>query len=98
MLKGKLKCLINLVVKILGLVDNMSYFISDDGKKYNIFGEGGVKRTAKEFDKEFLGEIPINPEIGKCGDEGKPIVEANPNHEISKIYLDFANKIKSIYL
>jgi len=80
------------------LVDNMSYFIGDDGKKYKIFGEGGVKRTAKEFEKEFLGEIPINPEVGKTGDDGKPIVEANPEHEISKIYLELANKIKSTYL
>ena len=85
-------------VKILGLVDNMSYFKGDDGKKYKIFGEGGVKRTAEEFNKEFLGEIPINPEIGKAGDDGKPIVEANPDHEITKIYLDFAKKIKENYL
>ena len=85
-------------VKILGLVDNMSFFIGDDGKKYKIFGEGGVKKTAEEFKKKFLGEIPINPEVGKNGDEGKPIVEANPEHEISKIYLDFADKIKSTYL
>jgi len=85
-------------VKILGLVDNMSYFKGDDGKKYKIFGEGGVKRTAEEFNKEFLGEIPINPEIGKAGDNGKPIVEENPEHEISKIYLEFAEKIKSTYL
>ena len=82
----------------MGLVDNMSYFTGDDGKEYKIFGEGGVKRTAKEFNKEFLGEIPIDPQVGKCGDEGKPIVEANPDHKISKIYLNFANKIKSIYL
>ena len=85
-------------VKILGLVDNMSFFIGDDGKKYKIFGEGGVKKTAEEFKKKFLGEIPINSEVGKNGDEGKPIVEANPEHEISKIYLDFANKIKLTYL
>jgi len=85
-------------VKILGLVDNMSFFIGDDGKKYKIFGEGGVKKTAEEFQKEFLGEIPINPEIGESGDKGEPIVEANPEHEISKIYLNFANKIKSTYL
>ena len=85
-------------VKILGLVDNMSFFIGDDGKKYKIFGEGGVKKTAEEFKKKFLGEIPINSEVGKNGDEGKPIVEANPEHEISKIYLDFAKKIKSTYL
>ena len=98
MLKEELKCFDKLGVKILGLVDNMSYFTGDDGKKYKIFGEGGVKKTAEEFSKEFLGEVPINPEIGKCGDEGKPIVEAKPDHEISKIYLDFANKIKSTYL
>ncbi len=96
--KRGIKMFDKLGVKILGLVDNMSFFIGDDGKKYKIFGEGGVKKTAEEFQKEFLGEIPINPEIGKCGDDGKPIVDANPNHEISKIYLDFANKIKSTYL
>ena len=70
----------------------------DVKREIKIFGQGGVKRTAEEFDKEFLGEIPLNPEVGKCGDEGKPIVEANPDHEISKIYLDFAKKIKSTYL
>ena len=93
--KRGIKMFDKLGVKILGLVDNMSYFTGDDGKKYKIFGEGGVKRTAEEFEKEFLGEIPINPEVGKCGDEGKPIVEADPNHEISKIYLNLAKKIKS---
>jgi len=96
--KRGIKMFDKLGVKILGLIDNMSYFIGDDGKKYKIFGEGGVKKTAEEFNKEFLGEIPINPEVGKAGDEGKPIVEANPEHEISKIYLKLANKIKSTYL
>ena len=96
--KRGIKMFDKLGVKILGLVDNMSYFIGDDRKKYKIFGEGGVKKTAEEFNKEFLGEIPINPEVGKYLDQGKPIVEANPDHEISKIYLEFANKIKSTYL
>ncbi len=85
-------------VKILGLVDNMSYFVGDDNKKYNIFGEGDVKDTAKEFDKEFLGQIPINSEVGKSGDKGKPIVEEDSNNEISKIYINLAEKIKSTYL
>jgi ATP-binding protein involved in chromosome partitioning len=96
--KRGIKMFDKLNVKILGLVDNMSYFIGDDGKKYNIFGEGGVKKTAEEFNKDFLGEIPLNPEVGKSGDNGKPIVEENPNHEISKIYINFAKKIKSTYL
>ena len=96
--KRGIKMFDKLGVKILGLVDNMSFFVGDDGKKYKIFGEGGVKKTAEEFQKDFLGEIPINPEVGNSGDQGKPIVETNPDHEISKIYLDFAEKIKSTYL
>jgi len=95
--KRGIKMFDKLGVKILGLVDNMSYFIGDDRKKYQIFGEGGVKKTSEEFKKEFLGEIPINPEVGKCGDEGKPIVEAYTDHEISKIYLNLAKKIKDQY-
>jgi len=96
--KRGIKMFDKLGVKILGLIDNMSYFIGDDGKQYNIFGEGGVKKTAEEFEKEFLGEIPIDPEIGKSGDEGMPIVEKNPEHVISRIYLKIAREIKNQYL
>ena len=95
--KRGIKMFDKLGVKILGLVENMSYFTGDDGKKYEIFGKDGVKRTAKEFSKEFFGEIPISSEVGKQGDMGKPIVESNPDHEVSKIYLNFAEKIKSLY-
>ena len=83
-----------LKVNIIGLIDNMSHFIGDDGKKYAIFGENGVERTALEFDKKLLAQIPINPEVGNQGDLGLPIVESNPDHQISKIYIDVANKIK----
>ena len=96
--KRGIKMFDKLGVKIIGLIDNMSHFIGDDGKKYSIFGEGGVKKTADEFKKEFLGKIPINPEVGKQGDLGTPIVESKPDHEISKLYLNFAKKIKSLYL
>ena len=96
--KRGIKMFDKLKVNIIGLVDNMSFFIGDDGKKYDIFGHGGVKKTAEDFNKEFLGQIPINPEVGKQGDLGLPIVESKPDHEISKIYIDFAKKIKSTYL
>jgi len=85
-------------VPILGLVDNMSFFETDDGKKYNIFGEGGVERIAKEYNKNFLGKIPIDPDVGKAADNGKPLVEENPEHKISKVYLELAKKIKSSFL
>ena len=87
-----------LKVNIIGLIDNMSHFIGDDGKKYPIFGENGVERTAQEFEKKFLGQIPINSDVGKYGDMGIPIVEKDPEHEITKIYLKFAEEIKQSYL
>ena len=96
--KRGIKMFDKLGVKILGLVDNMSYFIGDDNKQYNIFGEGGVRKTANEFKKEFLGEIPIDSEVGKSGDKGEPIVENNPDHKISKIYKKMAIQIKDIFL
>ena len=80
-------------VKILGLVDNMSYFIGDDGKKYNIFGEGGVERVAKEFGKKFLGKIPINTELRESADLGLPLTFKKSDHEISKIFSEIAKKI-----
>ena len=95
--KRGIKMFDKLGVKIIGLVDNMSFFVGDDGKKYPIFGQGGVKKTAEEFKKDFLGEIPINPDVGKQGDLGKPLVESFPDHKISKIYLDLANRIKLTY-
>ncbi len=95
--KRGIKMFDKLNVKILGLVDNMSYFIGDDNKKYNIFGEGGVKKTAQEYNKEFLGEIPIDTEVGNQGDKGIPIMESDAEHKISKIYNDLAVKIKSNY-
>ena len=94
--KRGIKMFDKLGVKIIGLIDNMSHFIGDDKKKYAIFGEGGVKRTAKEFDKIFLGEIPIFQKVGSEGDKGKPIVESFPEHEASKIYIEIAKKIQSI--
>ena len=45
-----------LKVPILGLVDNMSFFQSEDGKNYNIFGEGGVEKVANDYKKKFLGK------------------------------------------
>ena len=92
--KRGIKMFDKLGVKILGLVDNMSYFTGDDGKKYKIFGEGGVKKTSEEFKKEFLGEIPIDPIVGRTADNGTPIVEMEPQNKISKIFLDLATKVK----
>jgi len=82
-----------LKVPIIGLVDNMSFFEDDSGKKYNIFGEGGVERIAKEYKKKILGKIPLNTDLRIAADSGKPLVEKNPDHIISKIFIEMAKKI-----
>ena len=87
-----------LKVPILGLVDNMSFFKSDDGKNYNIFGEGGVEKAAADYKKNFLGKIPINVDLRIAADNGKPLFEKNPQHEISKIFTEIANKVKQSFL
>jgi len=83
-------------VKILGLVDNMSYFKGDDDKEYKIFGESGVEQTAKEFNKEFLGQIPIHQDLRSSVDKGHPLTHAEPNHEVSIIFKDIAKKLKTL--
>ena len=87
-----------LKVPILGLIDNMSFFESDEGKKYNIFGEGGVEKLSKDFNKKFLGKIPIDISLRIAADNGKPLVEEKPDHKISKIFIEMAKKIKGSFL
>jgi ATP-binding protein involved in chromosome partitioning len=59
-------------IPVLGMVENMSYFLCpDNGKRYDIFGSGGARRKAQELDVPFLGEVPINIQIRVNGDEGK---------------------------
>ena len=96
--KRGIKMFDKLKVPILGLVDNMSFFESNDGKKHNIFGEGGVEKTAIDYKKKFLGKIPINIDLRIAADSGIPLVEKDPNHKISKIFVEIAKKIKESFL
>ena len=96
--KRGIKMFDKLKVPILGLVDNMSFFETDDGKKYNIFGENGVEKVAKDYKKKFLGKIPINIDLRIAADEGKPLVEKIPNHKISMIFKEMAKKVKESFL
>ena len=84
-------------VKILGLIDNMSFFKGDDKKEYKIFGEGGVEKTAKEFNKNFLGKIPLSQDLRNSADQGEPLTHADPDHEVSKIFKDIAEKVKQSF-
>ena len=80
-------------IQILGLIENMSYFKGDDGKEYKIFGESSVEKTAKEFNKEFLGYLPIDQELRISSDKGEPLTYFKPKHEISKAFSKIAEQI-----
>ena len=80
-------------INIFGLVDNMSFFKGDDGKNYNIFGEGGVEDAANEFNKDFLGKIPLHQDLRLSADRGLPLTHSDPEHEISLVFNKIAKKI-----
>ena len=92
--KRGIKMFDKLKVPILGLVDNMSFFQSDGGKNYNIFGKDGVEKVANDFEKKFLGKIPLNIDLRISADSGKPLIVKNPDHQISKIFIEIAKKIQ----
>eukprot|EP01089_Gocevia_fonbrunei_P010247 TRINITY_DN2285_c0_g1_i2.p1 TRINITY_DN2285_c0_g1~~TRINITY_DN2285_c0_g1_i2.p1 ORF type:complete len:305 (-),score=44.87 TRINITY_DN2285_c0_g1_i2:1-915(-) len=81
-------------VPILGIVENMSYFICPCcNESSHIFGKEGARRTAKELDIPFLGEIPLDIQIRETSDTGKPVVISDPNSALAKCYLDLAAQV-----
>jgi len=81
-------------VPILGVVENMSYFIAPDtGNKYDIFGSGGGESICKELNTTLLGGIPIDPRIRQGGDNGLPMVFGIPDANETKILLDISRKL-----
>jgi ATP-binding protein involved in chromosome partitioning len=83
-------------VPVLGIVENMSYFICDNcDKKHYIFRHGGGKRVAESLGVPFLGEIPLEPEVAEGGDAGTPIVERRPGSPASLAYKAIAGAVAS---
>ena len=81
-------------VPVLGIIENMSYFICDKcHERHEIFSYGGAKKESIKFSTNFLGEIPLNKDLRIRSDSGKPIGIDEPDSEISKTYLDIAKKI-----
>ena len=81
-------------VPILGLVENMSYFICDNcNEKHFIFANNGAKKEAEKFHIPFLGSLPIDKELRIQSDEGRPACIDKPDGDISKQYLEIAKSI-----
>lgn len=83
-------------VPILGIVENMSYYICEKcGTRADIFGHEGARKTAENMGVPFLGEIPLHIDIRTNADNGTPIVVAKPDSPHTKAYLDIAAKVKT---
>ncbi|MFC3162360.1 iron-sulfur cluster carrier protein ApbC [Ciceribacter thiooxidans] len=81
-------------VPVLGIVENMSYFIAPDtGARYDIFGHGGAKAEAEKIGVPFLGEVPLTIEIRETSDAGTPVVVSHPDGPQAKVYRDIAEKV-----
>ena len=82
------------MIPIVGIVENMSYFICDGcGKQHEIFSRGGAQRAAERFNIPYLGEIPITPALREGGDQGVPILIQDPRSAVSKSFLEIAAKL-----
>jgi len=76
---------------VLGIVENMSYFLAPDtGARYDIFGHGGARKEAERLDVAFLGEVPLVMAIRETSDAGTPIVVSDPDGPHARIYREIA--------
>jgi ATP-binding protein involved in chromosome partitioning len=82
-------------VPVLGIVENMSYFVPPDlpDRRYYIFGKGGGRRVAQELGVDFLGEVPIDPRVAEGGDLGRPILVHAPDSPAAQAFIAIAGVV-----
>ena len=81
---------------VIGVVENMSWFIGDDGKRYELFGAGGGQTLADAVSVPLLGQVPLLPALRAGGDVGEPIVVADPDSVAARTFLEIAARIEGL--
>jgi len=84
-----------LKLAVRGVIENMSYFVGDDGKRYEIFGAGGGEQLSTDLGTPLLGQIPLEIDVRAGGDTGTPITVAHPDSAASKAFVELATRIAS---
>lgn len=82
-------------LRVVGIIENMSTFVGNNGETYALFGEGGGQRLAQSTETPLLASLPFHPEVVETGDAGKPIVQALPENAVAKAYTQLADLIAS---
>jgi ATP-binding protein involved in chromosome partitioning len=81
-------------VEVLGIVENMSYFICPHcSERIEIFSHGGGKKTSEDFDIPFLGEVALNPEVRAGGDNGSPVAARGPESPEARSFYEIASQV-----
>jgi ATP-binding protein involved in chromosome partitioning len=78
---------------VIGVVENMSWFTGDDGTRYELFGSGGGQHLADDVQVPLLARIPLVPALRAGGDDGVPILVADPDDEASRSFRELAERL-----
>jgi ATP-binding protein involved in chromosome partitioning len=78
---------------VKGVIENMSWFTGDDGRRYEIFGAGGGRELAEELEVPLLGQIPLLPTLREGGDAGRPITAVDPDSDAAQAFRTIAERI-----
>ncbi len=81
--------------EVIGVVENMSWFTGDDGKRYELFGAGGGESLAKELDVDLMARVPLLPAMGRGADRGHPVALAAPGSEAAQAFDDLAAAVEA---
>ncbi|MCP4227387.1 MAG: Mrp/NBP35 family ATP-binding protein, partial [Actinomycetia bacterium] len=82
--------------EILGVVENMSWFTGDDGKRYQLFGVGGGQLLAEELEVPLLGQVPLVPAMREGADAGIPVSIAAPDSEAAEAFRSAAERVDEL--
>jgi len=85
-------------IPVLGVVENMSYFIDTAGIRHELFGKGGGEALARFAEVELLGQIPLEQVVREWGDKGTPVVQAAPESAVASMFTQVASKLIDVVL
>jgi ATP-binding protein involved in chromosome partitioning len=85
-----------LKLSVRGVIENMSWFTGDDGKRYELFGSGGGRALADDLGVPLLGQVPLVPALRQGSDDGRPVVVAEPDSEAARCFSDLATRLADL--
>ena len=82
-----------LKLSVRGVIENMSWFVGDDGVRYEIFGTGGGEQLARELGVTLLAQIPLEATVRRGGDDGDPVVVSHPESDAARAFVELAQRV-----